>query len=134
MASDRLWQYRAEKRVILDSSAVLMLFEFSIDLEYELTRLLGKYKIILPSPIVDELKFLSKADNGLKKQKAKAALELIKRYEIVHAEGTGDDSIFNLAKKSNGIVVTNDMELRRRIKDLSLKVIFLRGKKKLVLE
>ncbi len=134
MASDRLWPDRNEKRVILDSSAILMLFEFSIDLEDELTRLLGKFKIILPSPIVDELKFLSESNDGKKRQKAKAALKLIKRYEIINEEGTGDDSILNLATKINGVVVTNDHELRRRIKDKSLKVIFLRGKKKLVLE
>ena len=134
MASDRLWPDRNEKIVILDSSAILMLFEFSIDLEDELTHLLGKYKIILPRPIVEELKYLSNSGNGKKRQNAKAALELIKRYQIVDAEGSGDDSIINLAKKINGIVVTNDRELRGRIKDLSLKVIYLRGKKKLVLE
>jgi rRNA-processing protein FCF1 len=134
MASDRLWQDRNEKRVILDSSAILMLFEFSINLEDELTNLLGKFKIILPSPIVEELKFLSNFGNGKKGQNAKAALELLKRYEIVDEEGNGDDSIINLAKKINGIVVTNDRDLKRRIKELSLKVIYLRGKKKLVLE
>lgn len=134
MASDRLWPDRNEKIVILDSSAILMLFEFSIDLEDELTNLLGNYKIILPRPIVEELKFLSNTGNGKKRQNAKAALELIKRYQIVDAEGSGDDSIINLAKEIKGIVVTNDRELRGRIKDLSLKVIYLRGKKKLVLE
>jgi rRNA-processing protein FCF1 len=134
MASDRLWPDNNEKRVILDSSAILMLFEYSINLEDELTQLLGKFKIILPSPIVDELKILSESGDGKKRQKAKAALRLIKRYDIVDVEGSGDDSIIILANKINGIVVTNDRELRKRIKDLSLGVIFLRGKKKLALE
>ena len=134
MASDRLWPNRNEKRVILDSSAILMLFEYSVNLEDEIAHLIGKFKIVIPSPIVNELKFLSESGDGKKRQKAKAALGLVKRYEIVDTEGSGDDSILNLAKKINGIVVTNDKELRRRIKDLSLRVIFLRGKKKLVLE
>lgn len=133
MASDRLRQDR-EKRVILDSSAVLMLFEFSIDLEDELTHLLGKYKIILPRPIVNELKYLSEHGKGKKRQNAKASLELIKRYEIVDEYGSGDDSVLNLAKKLNGIVVTNDRELRKRIKNVFLKTIYLRGKGKLILE
>jgi hypothetical protein len=111
-----------------------MLFEFSIDLENELTKLVGKFKIIIPSPIVEELKFLSNSGDGKKRQNAKAALQLIKNYEIVNIQGPGDDAVLNLAKKINGIVVTNDRELRRRIKELSLKVIFLRGKKKLALE
>jgi rRNA-processing protein FCF1 len=133
MASDRLWQDR-EKRVILDSSAVLMLFEFSIDLENELTHLLGKYKIILPRPIANELIYLSEHGKGKKRQNAKASLELIKRYEIVDEHGSGDDSVLNLAKKLNGIVVTNDRELRKRIKNVFLKTIYLRGKSKLILE
>ena len=46
MASDRLWG-NPDKKVILDSNAILMLFEFSIDLRSELTRLLGKYEVII---------------------------------------------------------------------------------------
>ena len=134
MASDRLRGDRKEKVVILDSSAILSLFEFSIDLEDELTRLLGSYHILLPSPIFEELKFLSKNGKGKKRQNAKASLELIKRYEIMDAEGIGDDSLIYLAQKLNGIVVTNDRELRKRLRNASLKTIFLRGKSRLVLE
>ena len=55
MASDRLWRDREGRIVILDSSSILMLFEFSIDLEDELTRLLGKFRVLIPRPIFDEL-------------------------------------------------------------------------------
>ena len=134
MASNRLWGDRKEKVVILDSNAILSLFEFSIDLEDELTRLLGSYHILLPSPIFEELKFLSKNGKGKKRQNAKASLEVIKRYEIMDAEGIGDDSLIYLAQKLNGIVVTNDRELRKRLRNASLKTIFLRGKSRLVLE
>lgn len=135
MASDRLWGDKIHKTVILDSSAVLMLFEFSIDLEKELTRLLGNYSIVIPTPIVRELKLLSDNRRGEKKAKAKASLKLIKKYDAIDVdEMGGDDSILELAKKINGIVVTNDRELRDRLKKMSLSVIFLRAKKKLVME
>ena len=134
MAFDRLRGDREQKTVILDSSAVMMLFEFSIDLEDELTRLLGKFHILVPSPIADELKFLSKHGKGKKSQNAKASLELIKRYEIVDEKGSGDDSVLLLAQKINGIVITNDRDLRKRVKEASLKTIYLRGKSRLVLE
>ena len=55
-----------EKTVILDTSAILMLFEFSIDLEDELIKLLGRFHILVPSPIIEELKLLSKHGNGKK--------------------------------------------------------------------
>jgi len=135
MASNRLWGNKKEKTVILDSSAIMMLFEFSIDLEDELTRLLGVYHIIVPSPIVKELEFLSKNGTGNKKMKAKASLKLIENYDIVDAvDKSGDDSVIELARKTKGIVVTNDKGLRNRLKEISISVIFLRAKKKLVLE
>ena len=134
MASNRLWEDRDGKTVILDSSAVMMLFEFSIGLEDELTRLLGKFHIVVPRPIFEELKLLSEKGKGKKKLIAKPSLELIKKYEIVNAEGNGDDAVLNLAKKLSGIVITNDRELRKRVKESSLQTIYLRGKSRLVLE
>jgi len=134
MASDRIWKDPKEKTVILDSSALMMPFEYSVNLEDELTRLLGKYQIIVPKPIVEELITLSKIGKGRKKRLAKSALVFIKNYNIIDSEGKGDDSVLFLAKKYQGIVVTNDRDLRNRVKKSSLQTIFLRGKKKLFLE
>jgi rRNA-processing protein FCF1 len=134
MASDRIWRNPKERRVILDSSSIMMLFEHSIDLEDELTRLLGKVEIIVPKPIVEELNYLSENGKGRKKRLAKPALELIKDYKVIESKGKGDDSVLFLAKKLNAVVVTNDKELRNRIKAESLKTIYLRGKQKLVLD
>ncbi len=134
MASDRLWRNPKEKTVILDSSSIMMPFEYSINLEDELTRLLGKTNILIPKPIVEELIYLSKNGKGRKKRLAKPALELIKNYKTIDSEGKGDDSVLFLAKKLKAIVVTNDRELRNRAKKESLQTIYLRGKKRLVLE
>ena len=134
MASDRLWRDREGRIVILDSSSILMLFEFSIDLEGELTRLIGKFRVLIPRPIFDELIFLSKHGKGKKKYNSKPALDLIKKYDISEAEGKGDDSVLNLAKVHNGVVVTNDKDLRKRAKDIHLQTIYLREKSKLVLD
>jgi rRNA-processing protein FCF1 len=134
MASDRLRSNRDDKIVILDSNALMMLFEFSINLEDELTRLLGKFQIIIPNPIFDEIKYLSKHGKGKKKFIAKPTLDIIKKYKIVDVEGNADDSVLILAKKLNGIVLTNDREIRKRAKEASLHNIFLRGKNQLLLE
>jgi len=134
MASDRLRRNPKEKRVILDSSSIMMLFEHSIELEDELTRLLGKVEIIVPRPIINELIYLSKNGKGRKKRLAKPALDLIKDYKVIESEGKGDDSVLYLAKKLHAVVVTNDKELRNRVKEESLKTVYLRGKKRLVLD
>ena len=97
MASDWLRQDR-DTIILLDSNAVMMLFEFNLDLEGELTRLFGKFKIIIPKSVINEIKFLSEHENGRKKFIAKPALKLIEKYDVVDVEGKGDQAILNLAK------------------------------------
>jgi rRNA-processing protein FCF1 len=112
-----------------------MPFEFSIDLERELLRLVGSYKIIIPTPIVKELKILSEKGKGEKKIKAKVGLKLIEDFQTFPVEEVdGDTSVILTAKKTKGIVVTNDKYLKKRLKKISIPVIFLRAKKKLILE
>jgi rRNA-processing protein FCF1 len=81
-----------------------------------------------------ELKILSEKGKGNKKINAKSSLKLIDRYEISEIDAkTVDDSVLALAEKTNGFVLTNDKELKDRLKEKSLKVIILRAKKKLVI-
>jgi rRNA-processing protein FCF1 len=62
-------------------------------------------------------------------------MKLINRYNIVNIdEKTGDDSVISIAEQTNGIVVTNDKELKSRLKKKSISVVFLRSKKKLAIE
>ena len=136
MASDRLWGNRDNKIVILDSSALMMLFEFSIDLEKELTRILGNYHIVVPQGIINELEFLIKNGSGKRQRIAKPALKLAKNYDVVknNEDEMGDDSILTLARKTGGMVLTNDKELKKKLKEIPVHVIFLRSKKKLDIE
>ncbi|MGF3553995.1 MAG: PIN domain-containing protein [Thermoplasmatota archaeon] len=133
MAFDWLRQHK-DTIILLDSNAVMMLFEFSIDLEDQLTQLFGKYKIVIPKIVIDELTFLSEHGKGKKKIIAKPALKLIEKYEVVNTIGSGDQAIIDLAKKLNCIVLTNDKKLREKLKKLSLHSVYLRNKSKLVYE
>jgi rRNA-processing protein FCF1 len=55
------------------------------------------------------------------------AQKLIKRFRVVTTPGRGDQSIINYAKKVQGIVVTNDKDLKKELRDTKLPVIYLRG-------
>ena len=135
MAFDRLRGDKIHKTVILDSSAFLMFFEFSVDWEKELSRLLDGYCIVVPIEVIKELEVLSKQTASERKRKAIASLKLAERYETVKTiAGNADDAVIEAAEKTHGVVVTNDTELRKRLKQDSIPVIFLRGKKKLYLE
>lgn len=136
MASNRIWGDRKIRYVILDTNAILMCFEFSINLESEIFSLIGNSHIIVPEPIYEELKILSTKGKGNKRIKAKGAIGLIKKYDIVSLDYdlSGDTAIFKYAKDLNAFVVTNDKELRKKLKNESISVIYLRGKQKLVLD
>jgi rRNA-processing protein FCF1 len=134
MASDRLRKNTALKIVVLDSSAILMIFEYSIKLEQELLRLLGSYEVVVPSKIIEELKFLCEQGKGKKKKYAKPALLLIKNYKIVTDKSEkADDAVLNTAKKLNGVILSNDKELKKRAKKEKIKTIFMRNKKYLMI-
>lgn len=133
MASDRIWGDKIHKTVILDSSAILMFFEFSLNWEKELNSLVGAYHLVVPSAVVKELQML--ASRGAGQKKAAAALKLIDKYESIDEDTlSADDAIVKIAQKTKGFVVTNDSALRHRLKKQGNSVIFLRGKKKLVLD
>jgi uncharacterized protein len=135
MASDRVRGDKIRKTVILDSSALLSFFEFSVDWEKELSRLLDGYCIFVPSAVIKELEVLSLQTASSRKRIASACLKLAQRYEKVETiAGNADDAVIEAAKKTCGVVVTNDTELRKRLNQDSIPVIFLRGKKRLALE
>jgi rRNA-processing protein FCF1 len=133
MASDWIRGDKIHKIVILDSSAILMFFEFSRDWENELKSLVGAYHLVVPTAVVKELQMLASRAAGQKK--AAAALKLIEKYETVEDDSPyADEALVKIARKTKGIVVTNDTALRHRLKKQGNSVIFLRGKKKLMLD
>jgi rRNA-processing protein FCF1 len=135
MAPDWIWGDRIHKTIILDTSAILMIFEYSVQLKEELGRLFGVYHIVIPRQVIMELTRLSQRGVGPRAQRAKAGLQWVSQYDVVSVEGDhGDDAVFNLAQKQQGIVVTNDRMLRKRLKEISLPVVFLRGKHRLMVE
>ena len=136
MASNRVWRNRNNKLVILDTNAILMCFEYSIDLDNEILNLVGKCKIIIPKPVYDEINILAKKGRENKKNKAIGSLKLIKNYKIISFECnlSVDEAVLYYAKKLDAYVVTNDIELRKKLKIESIPVIYLRGKQRLILD
>lgn len=133
MAFDWIRRDKIHKTVILDSSAILMFFEFSVDWKKDLDSLVGSYRLVVPTAVVRELEMLS--THRKYQRKVNAALKLIATFKRIDDPAiSADEALMNIAEKTNGIVMTNDTELRKRLKNNHLSIIFLRGRKKLVLE
>jgi rRNA-processing protein FCF1 len=113
--------------VVLDTNALLMPFEFSLNIDSELRGLLGSCEILVPGSMLRELK-----RSGSKH--ARAALELSKRYRIVETKKQGDDGVLDVAVRFGAIVVTNDSELRKRLHEKKIRTIHLRSRSHLVLD
>ena len=78
MAFDRVRGDKIHKTVILDSSAILMFFEFSVDWEKELFRLLDGYCIVVPTEVIKELEVLSKQTASAEETKSSSIIETCK--------------------------------------------------------
>lgn len=113
--------------VVLDTNALLMPFEIRLNLDLALKELVGDAHIVVPGPLIGELKKLNH-------RHAKAALKLARTYDIVHTESTGDEAVVELALETGGYVLTNDKELRRKLRDKRVPLIYLRSGTHLVLE
>lgn len=115
------------KAVVLDANALLMPFQFRVNIDIELKRLLGEMPIFVPSSVLGEL-------SGLADKSAKAALSLARRYQIVETELRGDDAVLSIAEQRSAAVLTNDRELIRRLRERGIPVVRLRGERYLVLD
>lgn len=121
--------------IILDTNALLMQFQFSVDIENELRRLLDfDFEVVVPDVVLGELRHLAGSMTGKDRGEALMALRLAHTFRLVRAEGPADTAILRLAEKLNGIVVTNDKILRARLRAKNLPNIHLRSKAFLTVE
>lgn len=136
MASDWIRGNSKRRIVLLDTSALFMSFEHTLDVEKELVRLLGSYEIQIIRKVFDELHILKEKGSGKQQLLAKTALSFIKRYNVVEgiSAGNADESLLATAQQLSAVVVTNDKELRRKLKKNGVQTICLRGKNYLMME
>lgn len=115
------------KRVVLDTNALLMPFEFSINIDIELKALLGDCEIFVPGPVIGELK-------RSKNKYAKVALALASKYKLYPMATQGDAGVIQSAKELDAYVVTNDFPMQKKLKAQGIRPIFLRSKNHLYLD
>ncbi len=123
------------RAVVLDTNALMMPYQFGINIEKELNRLLGICRIIIPRTVVEEMERLAE-EEGEVGRAAKLGLSIIKKkgFRLVETENKGDDGVIETALKMDAAIVTNDKELKKKAKKYNLPVIYLRGGNRLEIE
>ncbi len=123
-------------KVILDSNALYVPLEFKIDIFEELGHLLNrKIDPVLLSTVKHELEMLAAKNSPKIRREAIFALKLAEKCKYVQVENdkrlTTDDSIVQVAKNWNSPVFTNDRQLKKKLRDISVPVIYVRQKSRL---
>ncbi|UCE36633.1 MAG: DNA-binding protein [Thermoplasmata archaeon] len=118
---------KSKAPVIMDTNALIMQMEYRIDIEDELTGLLGAHEILIPSAVIAEL-------HGINNKFSKAALKFASRFRTLDSVKSGDEAILSLALKLKAVVVTNDRELRMKLKENDLRVIYIRQRSYLAID
>ncbi len=123
-------------KIILDSNALFAPSKFKIDIFEETKRLLNRnVEFVLLSPVKRELELLAAKDSPQVRREAVYALQLAEKCRYVAVEAgqdeETDDIVVRVAKKWGSPVFTNDLQLKKRLRDISVPVIYVRQKSRL---
>jgi hypothetical protein len=129
-------QSRKPIKIILDSNALFVPLQFRIDIFEELETLLKtRFEPVVLSPILQELRKLAEEGSPKTRKDASIALNLVEKCTIVKiAEDLmdhPDDAIVKVASEWKCPVFTNDRQLRKRLRDINVPVIYVRQKSRL---
>jgi len=113
-------------------------FQFNIDIFQEIEYLLQKkVDFVVPSAVKNELTQIS-SRGGEGAPEASLALQLASRCRVVEVAlesgQTVDDAILKASQKLGALVATTDIELKKRLRDINVPVVYLRDKSKLEVE
>jgi rRNA-processing protein FCF1 len=122
-------------KVVLDSNALFIPLEVKVDIFEALRILLNRnIEFVLLSSVKHELELLAAGDAPKLRRQATFALRLAERCRLVAVEDYGetvDDVILRIAQNWGVPVFTNDRLLRKRLRDISVPVIYMRQKSRL---
>ena len=126
-------------KVILDSNALFVPLKFKLDIFVEVQHLLNRnVDFVLLSPVKRELELLAAKDSLKIRREAVYALKFAEKCNYVAVDEdeklSTDDVIAKVAKAWNSPVFTNDRQLRRKLRDISVPVIYVRQKSRLEID
>jgi len=128
-------QKKTPQKVILDSNALFSSLKFKIDIFEEVRCLVNRnVEFVLLSPVKHELEILASRNAPKASKEAIYALRLAEKCKFVPIEATSesvDEVIVRVAKSWNSMVFTNDRLLKKKLRDISIPVIYVRQNSRL---
>ena len=124
------------KRIILDTNFLMIPFQFNLDIFSEIDRVCDfNYELCVFEKTIEELKHIAENQRGKDKKSAKFALDILKMKKInaIKSENKDVDELILENALGNTIIATQDIALRRKLKEKGASMIVLRQKKYLQL-
>lgn len=113
------------KTILLDTNFIVSALKNKINLDFELDRVITeKYQKKIIDKTIDELKKLNT-------EHSKLSIKILEKQKIKKIKSTTTNVDNEIVKNSdkNTIVATLDNELKKRLKEKGIKVLFIRQKK-----
>ena len=119
------------KEVILDTSFILSAIKYKADIRMGLIPMIdGPFGIIVPSPVVSELRYLSK-NKGRRGIYANVGLQAMRilNPEVENTENKmADEAVREVAEKHpEAIICTNDVKLKNSLKRRGRVIFSIKG-------
>ena len=120
--------------IIIDTNFLLIPAQFGIDVFLEAERLLERrVKYLILKSVANEIR-MKLDDKGFK-----IAAELAKQCKLIEVDTSMkglsvDEQLLEYTALVNGVLATNDRDLREKARTRGIPVIFLRGKKRIALD
>jgi rRNA-processing protein FCF1 len=132
-------QRKNHLKVIVDSNALFVPLQFHIDIFSEIERLLGRnFELVLLSPVKRELETLARKSSPKMQKDASFALTLAEKCVYVKvpekSDEPTDEAIIRIARTWKVPVFTNDKLLKKKLRDISMPVIYVREKSRLEID
>jgi rRNA-processing protein FCF1 len=126
-------------KIILDANFFFVPSQFNFDIFEELANLLNRrFEPVLLSSTQEELQGLAESSSPQTQKQALLALRFAEKCSFVPVKKdsgeTYDDVIVRVSTEWKSPVGTNDRELRKRLRQNGVGVIFLRQKQRLAIE
>ena len=124
--------------VVIDTNFFMAPFQFNIDIIEELKKVLPSYTLTTPKFVVSELEGVKNNKNKTIRTEASLALKIaqsddVELMDVSTKKGeTVDDALLRIS--DSRILATNDVELKNRAKDRSIKVAYIRQKRYIQVE
>lgn len=125
------------KRIILDTNFMLIPSLFKVDIFSEISRICDfAFETAVLDKTINELKGIINKGEAKQRAAAKLALQFIEKKKLSIIKTTAQKSVDSLLVSiadRDTIIATQDMELKRRLKEKSIQTITMRQKKYLIL-